>query len=947
MAAEGRPADGGIPLPSDASSSSSSASGPAISLHVLSPSTTEVPHLLSFTISPTTTVLELKHMIQNAVPSKPALDRQRLIHRGHLLAKDTDSMSDVFGQEALNDPSPKNLHLVLRPTPSEPVSFNRPLENPSLRPVLPVPRMSSRSSSRTSSPSGARDPEERRPQVDPNPHLYQPNHRLYNNATHILPPSALAPQFQSLLNNPAAAALAQNHGQGPAHAQIQQLPRLPGQPLPSYGTANIPPPHPGANPPPQPTFQQLVAQQQQARAASGLHGVLTGDEAHRGTDPNNASQQAQQPPRSQSTTPNPLMQPRTNTTVREGLGPNGERWNITINETTAAIPNLLAGLGQAGQPGQLNNNPIPGLETIFGGLAGLPNRPPTARHVPQQHGAPHQHGPPHQHGAPIHQGSFLGPQAQPQVPNIWSQQRSPSPLQGINQTESQRLSEMVLTLHHRLTRLENSLARGDAPSELDITNVRSQQASFPNQLNMLEAVFNRRIVDLAARSEQVRNTRRINREMLAASQRDSSPSSQPMRQSISAPPSEAPSEPTSTSVYLLASPTGPQALLFSPSGTFASPPQYGAPNLQFAHQHLNIMEDPRIVQQRALLQMQAQLREQLQSRQQPQQPAHPPADAPQVQQQAQLQHPQHHDHQQQQPPPNGPNALARLFMPLGGPLWLIFRVFGIAYFFIGNGGWRRTILVLISAFIFFLHQVGIFTSLQHAIWDPIRRHLDGLLPPPDNVARPPMAAGGAAAAAPVRGNEADAQPAAANAEPQAEPDPQAAAERLIRERQERDRGAVQGFGRRIERALFLFLASLVPGIGERHVAAQEEADAVRLVAQMQARELEQRGRETEESENAVVEGENAPMENEGVGEGEARGSENAAVENEGVGEGEVGNGSRGSSPVDALPAEQYHQHHQRSSSNSRHDGPGSTQDEQQRQQSRVAPAAAEERLIDV
>jgi hypothetical protein len=49
----------------------------------------------------TTTVQQLKEKIRELLPSRPADDHQRLIHRGRLLARDTDTLEDVFGEESV------------------------------------------------------------------------------------------------------------------------------------------------------------------------------------------------------------------------------------------------------------------------------------------------------------------------------------------------------------------------------------------------------------------------------------------------------------------------------------------------------------------------------------------------------------------------------------------------------------------------------------------------------------------------------------------------------------------------------------------------------------------------------------------------------------------------------------------------------------------------------
>jgi len=70
-------------------------------LQIVSPSV-GVASPLSFAHLPaTTTVKQLKAKIRDALPSKPADESQRLIHRGRMLGRENETMLDVFGQEAV------------------------------------------------------------------------------------------------------------------------------------------------------------------------------------------------------------------------------------------------------------------------------------------------------------------------------------------------------------------------------------------------------------------------------------------------------------------------------------------------------------------------------------------------------------------------------------------------------------------------------------------------------------------------------------------------------------------------------------------------------------------------------------------------------------------------------------------------------------------------------
>ena len=70
-----------------------------IDLKVLSPSTEVNGDLFFANIPEVTTVGELKIQIRDELATRPAVERMRLIYRGRVMAKDTDSMFDVFGRD--------------------------------------------------------------------------------------------------------------------------------------------------------------------------------------------------------------------------------------------------------------------------------------------------------------------------------------------------------------------------------------------------------------------------------------------------------------------------------------------------------------------------------------------------------------------------------------------------------------------------------------------------------------------------------------------------------------------------------------------------------------------------------------------------------------------------------------------------------------------------------
>jgi len=153
--------------------------------------------------------------------------------------------------------------------------------------------------------------------------------------------------------------------------------------------------------------------------------------------------------------------------------------------------------------------------------------------------------------------------------------------------------------------------------------------------------------------------------------------------------------------------------------------------------------------------------------------------------------------------------------------WLMIRLFGFIWFFTGGLGSSRTWMIAGAATIWFAIQAGLLGDRV----DRVRRHLEGLLGPPNG---PPVVQG---AQAEVRGPPDDQQQRRNGVEPV---NPEETAARLLRERAERDRGWLRQRLRTVEGAIALFVASLYPGVGERHVAAREEQ---RRQAEARAAEL--------------------------------------------------------------------------------------------------------------
>ena len=91
-----------IPVSSDAPTGDEERPEPInFTLVVVSPSVGVTGPLTFSHLPATTSVKELKAKIRDALPSKPADESQRLIHRGRMLARETETMIDIFGGETV------------------------------------------------------------------------------------------------------------------------------------------------------------------------------------------------------------------------------------------------------------------------------------------------------------------------------------------------------------------------------------------------------------------------------------------------------------------------------------------------------------------------------------------------------------------------------------------------------------------------------------------------------------------------------------------------------------------------------------------------------------------------------------------------------------------------------------------------------------------------------
>ncbi|RDL40417.1 uncharacterized protein BP5553_00396 [Venustampulla echinocandica] len=718
-------------------------------LVIVSPSVGAASRLSFPHLSANTTVKQLKAKVRDALPSKPVDDSQRLIHRGRMLGRDSETMLEIFGQETLCNPEPQTLHLVLRPAEgaSAPSLTSTPVARPpppaipppsNNNPLIPLPQPQPRSQS-TPVPAHpfqgmqAQQPLPGFQHVQQHQVLHQAEHYYHHMAQRLQQLQRETQRLQQEMGSleqryrtQGGAPGALNPGQhgpgigpGPGHAMVNPL---------AAPQVLLQLPHLGLRPPQAmpPSVQTLIAQQQRERAAEGRHGAQDNSGNVTPVDQTRLSSSGR-------ASPNVHRPNHTTTYTRDGTGPNGERWQVTVNETTTTLPMPQPHIHHHHPSQQAPVNAALDIQAVLRNadryLAAQNNRT-----------------------AP---GNMQRSASNPQQP--LSQEAVGSPTPAISQSNTGSIATPATT--------------DGSPSA----------SAIPNPLT-------------------------VNNEAAAAA--------------AAGTPS-----PEST-VYILSSPQGPRALLVSNSATFFTPRQHSR-----RHRH-----DPAAS---------AQARGQ----------AGAAMGIPEYQngpeeRQARRNRRQRNDDQFQQvnvPHANpGAGALAAQIGPI---LWLMIRLVGFVWFFTsGNSSWARWIMVSGLAFVVFLINTGIFNGLAEQVWSPIRRHLEALLPlagpeaalvPAANAAIPQPGA------APARDNQ------EAPARGQGEPDPAEIAARLLAERRRANGGWLMAQIRRAEHALLLFLASLVPGVGERHIAAREaEANAAaaerqRLEAEAEAAAAAERSEEGE------------------------------------------------------------------------------------------------------
>ncbi|KAL2871869.1 uncharacterized protein BJX67DRAFT_340850 [Aspergillus lucknowensis] len=171
-------------------------------------------------------------------------------------------------------------------------------------------------------------------------------------------------------------------------------------------------------------------------------------------------------------------------------------------------------------------------------------------------------------------------------------------------------------------------------------------------------------------------------------------------------------------------------------------------------------------------------------------------------------------------------------------LWLFVRLYFFCYMFSAPGTWTRIIYVALAVMASVLSETSVPRRAYEMVLAPVQRHLEGLVHFAPDEQIPPRPQGAAAAGNGVTTNQ----------------------QAVIRD----DRGANWMAGvhhslRRVERSAALFIASLVPGVGERHIEVRNAAEAARN-AEL-ARQEEERRQQEEANAAATAEEQSQPEAN--------------------------------------------------------------------------------------
>ncbi|RKF80012.1 putative ubiquitin family protein [Golovinomyces cichoracearum] len=245
-------------------------------------------------------------------------------------------------------------------------------------------------------------------------------------------------------------------------------------------------------------------------------------------------------------------------------------------------------------------------------------------------------------------------------------------------------------------------------------------------------------------------------------------------------------------VYILSSPSGPRAILMSNAQTFFTPPRNPGP--------FRYSFDVSLIGRNSLA---------TQDRYRP------------LRQQVRDQRNANVQTENTGPAPPQANLRARgIGLQVGQILWLIARLVVLFLLFTaGNSSWTRWLMASGIAFIVLIAFTGFLNGVVQQVWSPIRRHLESLVPlGPVHNQNVPIQPNG------VHGQAGDEERIQMNLPEDInrnEPNPLEYPSRGIEQQVRSNSELLMTQIRRLEQSLILFVASLVPGVSERHIAHRE------------------------------------------------------------------------------------------------------------------------------
>ena len=820
----------------------------SIDLKILSPSP-EVRNGLNFTsLLASTTVGQLKEKIRAELPSRPPNDRRRLIYRGRVMADESQTMSYIFGEDTVRQQKEHTLHLVIPETATHP---------------------------------GNTQPQ-RQTQTPMNPFQNFPHPGQVQNA------ASQANPFRNVVGDQRPASVPPMPGGRPAHTPVPNVPHMPGI---------------------HPHLAQMQAMQQHLlhlhqRAAGPNGSAQNHAPSHGQGQPGSQAQQGQAPPPNQAQSgiqppqgdqngqhtmaagglpglpAMPAIPGNTGNFTRSTAGPHGETWTVTVN-TTNTVPH------GAHMPAQIPFQvPFPG-----------PFQFPMGQ-VPGQN---LQFGPFPADGRP-----------HPAVANITQFVRGP--------VEAQ-MADLERFVQEQQRRVENfNPTPGDPAAREEGNRIRNNLQDAVTQLSALRARANNAIDDLSSgipnpaslqlphnntraptdNSTPSSNTAQPDQQNRSSGQNNTNPQNQTVTTETSIP---------APTVFLLSSPTGPEALLLSPAGTWTSPgasthlmplqqndihqhrfrnmttnqpqlpmgnmfpqihtafnrpvfqangPIQGGSGAHVNASHVDSQQQPPSHNQNQNVNPDQQGRHAQQAPQQvaqiPLLPNQQPRNVAVPAQVAQAGNAQNAPPAQAQAP-----AIAEELNigAIAGHLWVVVRIVGFLWLFFGgsNVGYVRPFVIGVVAFLAYAAQQQ---GPIRRFGERIRDHLEGLLRPQEGAGQRGQDQGQ---------NRNQASPEGRSAVQGRPADVATPANRVPRTRMEIQRAWARAQLLSVERALALFIASLWPGVGERHVEARERERRQREEAEArQQREQEERERLREEEEARVRAEEEAHRNSDGTAE---------------------------------------------------------------------------------